>query len=127
MSIDLRIRWLAFTLLLAIPAFATDGYFSTGYGVKQQGQGGAGIALPQDSLAAATNPAGMVFVGDRFDFGLTWFRPIRGASITGSENPQLDGNFDGSRKKNFFIPNWDTPTCSIQKLRSESRSTETVA
>lgn len=104
MSIDLRIRWLAFTLLLAIPAFATDGYFSTGYGVKQQGQGGAGIALPQDSLAAATNPAGMVFVGDRFDFGLTWFRPIRGASITGSENPQLDGNFDGSRKKNFFIP-----------------------
>ena len=44
----------------------------------------------------------MVFVGDRFDFGMTWFRPIRGATITG--NPVSDGNFDGSRKKNFFIP-----------------------
>ena len=104
MSTNIKRRLLALTLFLAIPAFATDGYFSTGYGVKQQGQGGAGIAFPQDSLAAATNPAGMVFAGDRFDLGLTWFRPIRGASITGSENPQLDGTFDGSRKKNFFIP-----------------------
>jgi hypothetical protein len=41
MSIDLKKRLLAFTLLLAIPAFATDGYFSTGLGVQQQGQGGA--------------------------------------------------------------------------------------
>jgi long-chain fatty acid transport protein len=60
MSIYLRSRLLALTLLLAIPAFATDGYFSIGYGVKQVGQGGAGIAFPQDSLAAATNPAGMI-------------------------------------------------------------------
>jgi long-chain fatty acid transport protein len=104
MSNVLKRYLLALTLLLSIPAFATDGYFSTGYGVKQQGQGGAGIAFPQDSLGAATNPAGMVFVGDRFDLGLTWFRPIRGASITGSGDPELDGNFDGSRKKNFFIP-----------------------
>jgi long-chain fatty acid transport protein len=104
MRTDLKRRLLTFTLLLSIPAFATDGYFSTGYGVKQQGQGGAGIAFPQDSLAAATNPAGMVFVGDRFDLGLTWFRPIRGASITGSGAPGVDGIYDGSRKKNFFIP-----------------------
>jgi long-chain fatty acid transport protein len=58
----------------------------------------------RDSLAAATNPAGMILVGDRFDFGLTWFRPIRGASITGSGAPGVDGIYDGSRKKNFFIP-----------------------
>jgi hypothetical protein len=55
MNFDLK-GLLAFTLLLAIPASATDGYFSTGYGIKQQGQGGAGIAFPEDSLAAATNP-----------------------------------------------------------------------
>jgi len=97
-------RLLALALLLSLRAFATDGYFSTGYGVKQQGQGGAGIAFPQDSIAAATNPAGMVFVGDRFDFGMSWFRPIRGASITGSGAPGVDGIYDGSRKKNFFIP-----------------------
>ena len=48
MSTHTASRLLALTLLLALPAFATDGYFSTGYGVKQQGQGGAGIAFPQD-------------------------------------------------------------------------------
>lgn len=97
-------RLLALTLLLALPAFATDGYFSSGFGVKQQGQGGAGVAFPQDSITAATNPAGMALVGDRFDFGMSWFRPIRDTSITGSGAPGVDGIYDGSRKKNFFIP-----------------------
>src|ERR1035438_5403943 len=102
MNVDLK-KLLALIMLLAIPASATDGYFSTGYGIKQVGQGGAGIAFPQDSLAAATNPAGMVFLGDRFDVGLTWFRPIRGSSISGDAffQPQSEVSFDGSRKKNF--------------------------
>jgi len=104
MRTDIKRRLLASILLLATPVFATDGYFATGYGVIQQGQGGAGVAFPQDSLAAATNPAGMVLVGDRFDFGLTLFRPIRSATITGSAFPGVDGAYDASRKKNFFIP-----------------------
>jgi long-chain fatty acid transport protein len=104
MSTNLKRRWLPLMLLFSIPALATDGYFSTGYGVKQQGQGGAGIAFPQDSLAAATNPAGMVLVGNRLDFGLTFFRPIRDGSITGNGFLEQDVNYDGSRKKNFFIP-----------------------
>jgi len=104
MSINPKMRFLVLSLLLAVRTFATDGYFSTGYGVKQQGQGGAGIAFPQDSLAAATNPAGMVLVGDDFDFGVTWFRPIRGGSITGNALLGPDANYDASRRKNFFIP-----------------------
>ncbi|MCE2969912.1 MAG: hypothetical protein LW847_06780 [Burkholderiales bacterium] len=64
-------------------ALATNGYFSHGEGVKAQGMGGVGIALPQDAIAAATNPAGMAFVGDRFDLGPTWFRPSRSATIGG--------------------------------------------
>jgi long-chain fatty acid transport protein len=104
MTNKLARRLLPFAMLVATPVFATDGYFSTGYGIIQQGQGGAGIALPQDALAAATNPAGMVLVGDRFDFGLTLFRPIRTASITGNGFPGADGNYDGSRKKYFYIP-----------------------
>lgn len=91
------------TVLLCGTAFATDGYFSTGYGIKQLGQGGAGVAFPQDSLAAATNPAGMVFVGDRFDLGMTFFRPIRSGSITDSAAP-VNGLYDASRHKNYFIP-----------------------
>jgi long-chain fatty acid transport protein len=97
-------RLVAFTVLLAASLPATDGYFSTGYGLKQQGQGGAGVAPPQDSLAAATNPAGMVFVGDRFDFGLTLFRPIRSGAIAGNGFPGVDGSYDASRTKNFFVP-----------------------
>ena len=85
---------------LAVPgiAFATNGYFSDGFGVKSSGMAGVGIALPQDALAAATNPAGMVLVGDRVDFGLTWFRPVRQAQKIGG------ASFDGNDTSNFFIP-----------------------
>ena len=72
---------LATLALTSTHAFATDGYFAHGYGVKAQGMGGVGIALPQDALAAATNPAGMGLIGDRIDFGATWFRPIRESEI----------------------------------------------
>jgi hypothetical protein len=67
-------------LILAAPAFATDGCLSTGYGIKRLGQGGTGVAFPQDSLAAATNPAGMVFAGDRLNLGMTFFRPPEGSA-----------------------------------------------
>ncbi len=94
----------AAAVLLAPVAHATNGYFSHGYGIKAKGMAGVGIALPQDSLAAATNPAGMVMVGDRLDVGLDWFRPIRHSEITGSFGGVVDGTYNGSDKKNFFIP-----------------------
>lgn len=91
-------------LLLAAPtAFATDGYFSHGIGVRAQGIGGAGIALPQDGLAAATNPAGTVFLADRVDAGLTLFRPKRDAAITGN-GFGANGVYDANGTSNFFIP-----------------------
>lgn len=95
----LRIRTLAplFVILFgSSSAFATNGYFSHGYGIKSKGMGGVGIALPQDSLAAASNPAGMVLVGNRVDFGLDWFSPKRDATIGGT-------NY-ASGSNNFFIP-----------------------
>lgn len=94
-----------FALLLSTQAFATDGYFSHGYGVKSQGMGGVGIALPQDALAAATNPAGMGLIGDRIDFGVTWFRPIRESEIEGNGAPfNANGTYNANESKNFFIP-----------------------
>ena len=66
--------------------------------------GGVGIALPQDGLAAATNPAGTAFVGDRVDLGLTWFMPNRSAEITGNMVPGANGDYNGNDKRNFFIP-----------------------
>ncbi len=85
-------------------ATATDGYFQHGYGIKAKGMGGAGVAFPQDALAAATNPAGMAMIGDRIDFGIDWFRPIRESEIVGSPAPGVNGVYEGSEKKNFFIP-----------------------
>ena len=85
-------------------ALATNGYFSHGYGIKAKGMAGVSIALPQDALAAANNPAGMAFVGDRLDVGVDWFRPIRDSELAPNVMPPITGDFDGSDKKNFFVP-----------------------
>lgn len=98
-----RVLTILTATLFSTPAFATNGYFSHGYGVKAQGIGGAGIALPQDGLAAATNPAGTAFVQDRLDLGLTWFAPKRSAQINGNAFG-ADTVYDGNGKRNFFIP-----------------------
>jgi long-chain fatty acid transport protein len=89
--------------LVPAAALATNGYFSHGYGIKAKGMGGAGIALPQDSIAAAINPAGMFYVGNRADVGIDWFKPTRGAEIVGSPAP-INGSYDGNAKSNFYIP-----------------------
>lgn len=86
---------------LSVGAHATNGYFSHGYGMSAKGMGGAGIAYAQDSLAAATNPAGMVHVGNRFDIGVDIFAPDRGFSFAGGSP---DGNGSGAMESWFPIP-----------------------
>ena len=73
---------------VAAPALATDGYFSHGYGTHYKGIAGAGAALHLDSLAAATNPAAMAFLGPRWDASLALFSPDRYYTVTG--NPSGD-------------------------------------
>lgn len=75
--INKRLIACAVTVALTVPmtAMATNGYFSHGYGTKNKGLAGGGVALPQDAMAAATNPAGMVTVGDRMDLGVALFSP----------------------------------------------------
>ncbi len=84
---------------------ATNGYFSHGYGIKAKGMAGVGIALPQDAMAAATNPAGMAFVGNRMDFGLDVFMPAREAEISGNA-AGLNGTYDGDGRNMFFVPDF---------------------
>ena len=92
-------------LTAAANATATDGYFAHGYGVKSQGMGGVGIALPQDAIAAASNPAGMGLIGDRMDVGMTWFRPQRQSEITGNAGgSSVNGIYQANDRENFFIP-----------------------
>lgn len=96
---------LALLLLPYAAAHATNGYFSSGYGVKAQGLSGAGIALPQDALAAATNPAGTADVGERADLGLTVFVPRRSADIVGNAFG-ADQSYSGDNTSTFYIPDF---------------------
>jgi len=84
-------------------AHATNGYFSHGYGMKAKGMAGVGIALPQDSLAAATNPAGIAMVGNRLDVGVDWFKPNRNTELTTAMGP-LAGTYSGNGDSSFLIP-----------------------
>ncbi|MFA6163764.1 MAG: outer membrane protein transport protein [Methylobacter sp.] len=63
---------------------ATNGYFSHGYGARSKAMAGVGAALPQDAMAAAINPAGMAFVGDRLDLEMELFSPRREYTVQGA-------------------------------------------
>lgn len=71
----------------AVPStgYAMNAQRQIGYGVKSKGMGGVGIALPQDSLVAAMNPAGMPYVADRVDIGVGYvFQDGRTNSVNGA-------------------------------------------
>ncbi len=101
-----------FLLLLPIIADATNGYFAHGIGIKNRALAGAGVAFPQDALASATNPAGMAFIGNRFDIGAVLFRPDRGYSARTSLANGNGGAFtigpdsEDSGDASFLIPNF---------------------
>ena len=99
----LRSSALLSLVFASFSATATDGYFSHGFGVKSEGIGGVGIALPQDGLAAATNPAGTAFVQDRLDVGINYFVPQRNAEITGN-GAGANGNYNGDGNASSLIP-----------------------
>ncbi len=106
----------AIAAVLASPlANATNGYFKIGYGSKNRGMAGAGMAYPQDSLAAAVNPATLANVEDRVDAGLEIFKPKRRGRVdaTGIGVPDLGAgaaqgmnSSENSRSNSFAIPNF---------------------
>ena len=87
----------------AAQAQATNGYFTHGTGVRAQAVAGVSLALPQDALVAASNPAGTGRVGDRIDAGLTWFQPDRSSVIEGNL-AGADGRYDGNDDAWFLLP-----------------------
>ncbi len=75
---------LSATVLAAGAAQATNGYLTDGVGVKNDGLAGAGSADPQEVMIIATNPAGLAFVPDRLELGLSLFSPDRSYSTSPS-------------------------------------------
>ena len=90
-------------LLCTGTAFATNGYFSHGYGIQAKGMGGAATAMANDTMGGANNPASMVFVGSRFDVGLDLFSPKRDAERSGAGFPTLNGKVE-SNSTLFYVP-----------------------
>lgn len=89
--------------LTAGAASATNGYFSHGYGMKAKGMGGAATATATDTFGGAVNPAKMVFVGDRIDFGADVFSPRRSVSRQGSTGFGGIYNDSVDSDSNYFI------------------------
>lgn len=73
---------------------------------KAMGMGGVGTARPQDSLCAAYNPAGMVYVGTRVDFGVHWMLSDPRTDVSGSAFADANGSFQGTRGQNFGTPDF---------------------
>ena len=95
------------SLLLAVisPAFATNGSLAHGYGIKSRGMAGAGVALPQESLIIATNPAGIAFLGNRVDVSVALFNPDRNYDVTGNA-PSAPGDLMLGKvesDRNYFV------------------------
>lgn len=69
-------------LFSSFSTFAVNGAFDFGFSEITRGMAGAGSALPQDTLIAAVNPAGMVDVGRRFDLGAVLYFPTMSYNAT---------------------------------------------
>jgi len=104
----------AILLCIAQVSFATDGYFSIGYGTRSKGMAGAGVAIYSNSLIGG-NPAGNVFLKKQLSFGIGAFAPMREYTISANSEGQpgifpLTPGTVKSDKPVFIIPsiggNW---------------------
>ncbi|BAV33891.1 long-chain fatty acid transporter [Sulfuricaulis limicola] len=93
----------AFALASPVSVYATNGMWMIGYGAKGTAMGGAGVAYPQDAMAAAYNPASMTEVGEaRLDATVEFFRPPR--SVTHDPSLLLGDTSERSKDDLFPIP-----------------------
>ncbi len=89
--------------VFSVPAFATNGYFLIGYGSKARAMGGASVAIGNDSLSAAANPATMADLNMgtmRIDVAGELFVPRRASEHNSSI---LGGDYSEESGANLFL------------------------
>ncbi|MBF0399190.1 MAG: outer membrane protein transport protein [Magnetococcales bacterium] len=107
---------------LSLPAFATNGYFSEGFGTANKSMAGAGVAFPTDAMGTAINPALMAHVGNQITLGVNLFMPDRGFTAnTPSSTPAgvpfiSPGTYESSN--DFFL----IPYFGWNKMLDDNRS-----
>lgn len=114
-SVSCIIMLIAIIIMMTQTSEATNGYFRHGYGTKNKAMAGVGVAFPLSTIIPATNPAGMTFLGNRYDISIAIFNPNREYTITGNPSgfpgtfPLTPGTIE-SDSKFFVIPafgaNW---------------------
>lgn len=116
----------ALAVLLSLPTLvhATNGYFSHGTSATQKAMAGAGTALPADAFIGTINPAGMVWMGDAFEVGLSLFSPVRDYSASERGEGASNGIFkiqpiDKHRSHNELFP---IPALSYNRAWGERAS-----
>ena len=103
---------LAAAFFAALPALATEGYVSHGYGAVNKSMAGAGVATGFDAMSQATNPASLALVETQLTIDLSVLSLGQSYEVTG--NPSNDpgpppafglgpGSFDSDRSL-FYIP-----------------------
>jgi len=86
---------------LAGSAFATNGYFSHGYGMKAKGMAGASTTNTDDAFFGANNPAAAAFAGNRLDLGADLFMPRREATDSNFGNSGM--SVTSKSDSNYFL------------------------
>lgn len=87
----------------AVPSYATNGYFLIGYGSKARALGGASVAIGNDTLSAAANPAtlsDLSMATMRIDVAGDLFIPRRAASHNADI---LGGPYSEKSGSNLFL------------------------
>jgi long-chain fatty acid transport protein len=100
----LRATVVAAVLATGSAAWATDGYFPHGFGIKSKGMGGASVAVTDNAFAGINNPAASVWAGNRAEMGRDIFMPKRSAARSA---PGFGGMLEGDVKSDgsaFAIP-----------------------
>jgi long-chain fatty acid transport protein len=67
-----------------VSVFATDGYFSLGYGTRSKGMAGAGVAFHLGPMSPASNPAAIATGPGGFDLNVGLFNPNRQYEVVGN-------------------------------------------
>jgi len=98
------------TLLLTTPLWATNGYFTHGTGTKNKGMAGSGLAMPEDAISVANNPASALSNTGKYDLGIAVFSPLRHYETSDSLYNGQGGTFTigpnsiDSDNNYFYIP-----------------------
>lgn len=104
-TVTLTLAGLVGLALTGGEAQATEGYFQYGYGARQGGLGGAGVADSRDAMSLSLNPAGLVDAGHQFQAGASLFAPFRGYTATGTGfvAPGAFGSGTINSSENYFV------------------------